>query len=86
MCLLPQKVAEKVPEDRQNIFQKAYNSIIGWRPYADNRAVIDKVLGSSFAMFNRALNRGDFYREPGRDMLYIQAGCLRDALSRSSMM
>ena len=74
LCLLPQEVAEKVPEDRQNIFQKAYNGIIGWRPYADNRAVIDKVLGGSFAMFNRALDRGNFYREPGRNILYIQAG------------
>ena len=74
LCVLPEKVAGNVPPERQTLLQKAYNSIMSWPPYADNRRTVDKVLGSSFALFNSALDRGDFYREPGRDVLYIQAG------------
>lgn len=50
------------------------DNLIKWAPYADNRNTIDKITGSSFALFNNALSRGEFNREPGRDVLYINAG------------
>lgn len=74
LFLLPDSVAEDVPPESRNVFQRIYNSVMSWRPYADNRERIDRIAGTSFAMFSRALDRSDFYREPGRDMLYIQAG------------
>lgn len=74
LFLLPEEVAEKVPEKDRNIFQKAYNAVMSWRPYSDNRNTVDKIAGSSFALFSRALGRADFYREPGRDVLYVHAG------------
>ena len=74
LCLLPDKVAGNVPEEEQNIFQKAYNAVMTRGPYAGHRDVIDRVAGTSFAMFSRALDRADFYREPGRDLLFVHAG------------
>lgn len=74
LCVLPEKVGGNIPIDKQNFLQKTYNSIMSWPVYAENRRILDNVLGSSFALFNHALERGDFYREPGRDVLYIQAG------------
>lgn len=51
------------------------DSAIGrWRPYAENRSRIDDMLGSSSALFNKALSRSDFYREPARQQLSIRAG------------
>ena len=45
-----------------------------WKPYAENRGTIDRIAGSTFAMFSEALDRSDFYREPGRDLLCVHAG------------
>lgn len=74
LCTLPAKVAEDKPEEEWNFWQRTYNSIMSWRPYADNKNTIDKIAGTSFAMFHKAINKGNFYREPGRDVLYINAG------------
>lgn len=74
LCALPDKVAGNVEPEQWNIFQKVYNAVMGWRPYADNRSTVDKVVGTSFAMFHKAIGRGNFYREPGRDVLYVAAG------------
>ena len=74
LFLLPDKVAEHLPEEEHNLFQRVYNSVMSWSPYKGNREVIDKVAGTSFCMFAKALDRSDFYREPGRDVLYIRAG------------
>lgn len=74
LFLLPDVVAEDVPEEDRNIFQRIYNSVLSWRPYADNRDMVDRIAGTSFAMFSKAIDRSDFYREPGRDMLYVHAG------------
>lgn len=49
-------------------------SLSRWEPYASNRRVIDKVLGSTFGLFYRSLDRSNFYREPDRKVLFIQAG------------
>lgn len=74
LFLLPEKVAGDVPEEEQNFFQKSYNSIMSWKPYSRNRRLIDNIAGTSFALFGKAVERSDFYREPGRDVLYVQAG------------
>ena len=74
LCLLPQDVAQRVPEEERTFFQNLYNKIMGWRPYSENRDRIDRILGSSFALFDKAMDRGNFYREPGQQILYIQAG------------
>ena len=74
LCVLPKEVAkDKAPEER-NVFEKGYNAVMRWRPYADNRNKVDRILGTSFALFHKATERSDFYREPGRDVLYISAG------------
>ena len=69
VCLLPDEVAKDRFEDERNIFQRAYNAVFG----GDARKAIDSVLGTSFTLFNKALDRSDFYREPGRDALYVSA-------------
>ena len=74
LCVLPAKVGGNRPGEDLKLWERAYNSVMSWRPYADNRNTVDKVLGSSFALFHKAMNRGNFYREPGRDMLYVSAG------------
>lgn len=74
LCLLPEKVAEKVPEEQRNFWQRTYNKVMGWGPYANNRKEVDSWLGGSFALFDKALDRSDFFREPGRNVLNITAG------------
>lgn len=36
--------------------------------------VLAAVLGAAFWMFRKVLDRSDYYREPGRDILYVHAG------------
>ena len=71
-CLLPTKFGEEGQEPRQ--FEVVLNKIVGWRPYADNKSTVDKILSSSFGLFNKAMSRSDFYREPARPQLYVRAG------------
>ena len=47
---------------------------VSWAPYKNNRDRVDKVVGSSFALFGKALNRSNFYREPTRPVLSVKAG------------
>ena len=72
-CLLPTKFGneEKAPLKRHEVI---LNKIVGWAPYADNKSTVDKILSSSFGLFYKAMNRSDFYREPARPQLTIQAG------------
>ncbi|MBP5625481.1 MAG: efflux RND transporter permease subunit [Bacteroidales bacterium] len=72
-CLLPTKFGneEKEPLKRHEVI---LNKIVGWAPYADNKAAIDNILSSSFGLFYKAMSRSDFYREPARPQLVIQAG------------
>lgn len=74
LFLLPEKTAEKIPQEERSFFQNAYNAIMSWRPYAKNKKVVDNIAGTSFALFKKSLDRADFYREPGRDALYVRAG------------
>lgn len=72
-CLLPEKFgnAPRVPLKRH---EEVLNTIVGWRPYARNKTTVDKILSSSFGLFNKAMTRSDFYRVPARPQLMIRAG------------
>ncbi len=74
LCVLPAKVAEDKPREQWTFWERTYNSVMSWRPYADNKNTVDNVAGTSFALFHKAINKGNFYREPGRDVLYVSAG------------
>ena len=71
-CLLPAKFGEEGREPKR--YEAVLNKIVGWRPYADNKSAVDKILGSTFGLFNKAMVRSDFYREPARPQLYVRAG------------
>jgi len=47
---------------------------VKWDYYSLRRNDIDKAIGSSFALFNESLSRLNFYREPQREYLSIEAG------------
>lgn len=72
-CLLPTKFGneEAAPLKR---YEVVLNKIVGWGPYADNKTAVDNILSSSFGLFYKAMSRSDFYREPSRPQLYINAG------------
>ena len=71
-CLLPTKFGQEGREPKR--YETVLNRIVGWRPYADNKSAVDRVLGTSFALFQKAMSRSDFYREPARPQLYVRAG------------
>lgn len=75
LCLLPDSSSLEKKKNR-NVFQELLYKVVSWDPYKDNRRVIDKVAGTSFAAFYKALDRSDFYREPERKTLQINAGML----------
>ncbi len=70
LFLIPQ------PEEKEQgqFYEKVVRPILSWKPYSDNRTLIDKWAGSTFGMFYRALDRANFYREPEKKTLYIRAG------------
>lgn len=72
-CLIPEKFGDERVAPLKP-YEKVLNKIVGWRPYADNKAAVDKVLGTSFGLFHEAMERSDFYREPARPSLSIRAG------------
>ncbi|MGM9785412.1 MAG: efflux RND transporter permease subunit [Candidatus Cryptobacteroides sp.] len=74
-CVLPTSAQMEKKIDK-NLWQKGVEKVVSWRPYADNRQTIDKIAGSSFGAFYRALGRSNFYREPQQKTLYIKAGML----------
>lgn len=71
--LLPDKVGGD-REEEWEWYERLYNSVVSEGFYADNRDLIDRILGTSFAMFYEAMDRSDFYREPSRQVLSIRAG------------
>lgn len=71
---LPEPDAGRGAAGRKSSFRKALEKVSAWTPYAENRRTIDKVLGSTFALFNEAMSRSDFYREPERKRLDVVAG------------
>ena len=72
-CLLPSKFGD---ENRAPLkpHQVVLNKIVGWKPYANNKSTVDKILSSTFGLFNKAMNHSNFYREPSRPQLSIRAG------------
>ncbi len=78
LCLIPAKPSYENAAPA-NKFEALCWKVSGWKPYADNRAVIDKIAGSSFALFHKAMDRMNFYREPDRTVLTIHAGMLEGA-------
>ncbi|MBE6234682.1 MAG: efflux RND transporter permease subunit [Bacteroidales bacterium] len=75
LCVLP-TAAQMEKKNDKNLWQKGVEKVVSWRPYADNRQTIDKIAGSSFGAFYRALGRSNFYREPQQKTLHINAGML----------
>jgi len=78
LCLIPEKPSSKdsVPK---NLMENLLFKVAGWKPYADRKDDIDRIAGSSFALFHKAMDRMDFYREPDRTVLTIRAGMLEGA-------
>ena len=68
LCLIPQ-ASSLDKDDRSGIAR-----LSRWTPYASHRYVLDKILGTSFTLFHKSLNRSTFYRVPERKVLYIRAG------------
>ena len=71
---LPKSDAVSGDNEQSTVFSKAAEKVAAWKPYAENRQNIDRVLGSTFALFNDAMSRSDFYREPERKRLEVVAG------------
>jgi multidrug efflux pump subunit AcrB len=75
LCVLPTSAQMEKKTDK-NLWQRGVEKVVSWKPYADNRQAIDKIAGSSFGAFYRALGRSNFYREPEPKTLHINAGML----------
>lgn len=73
LCVLPTRLSDAA-KSKAGRFDRFIDKIVTWKPYDRNRAVVDKVASSSFGLFYRSLNRSDFYREPEKKRLYINAG------------
>lgn len=63
-------------KERGKFYEKVVRPVVSWAPYANNRNVIDKYLGSTFGLFSKSLDRSNFYREPQKTVLHINAGML----------
>lgn len=78
LCLLPEKLGAGIPEKDRTAFQNFYNKVMSLEPYSGNKEKVDKFFGTSFALFNKALDRWNFYRTPEKKQLYIAAGLPED--------
>ncbi len=72
-CLLPTRFGDERRAPLKG-YEKALNKLVEWKPYADNKKLIDKIFSTSFGLFYEAMSRSDFYREPVRPSIYINAG------------
>ena len=75
LCVLPTASKLESVQDK-SLWQRGVEKFVSWKPYEENRHIIDKIAGSSFAAFHRALGRSNFYREPQQNILHIHAGML----------
>lgn len=75
LCVLPSRLSD-FKKSTASRFDKFIDKIVTWKPYDSNRQVIDKVVSSSFGLFYKSLNRSNFYREPEKKRLIINAGML----------
>lgn len=72
LCLLPESFTSPNGKPLSKA-QEFGNKILSWKPYGNNKKVVDNIAGTSFALFYKSLQKGDFYREPSRPELYISA-------------
>ncbi len=75
LCLLPTRLSD-YDKDKADRFDRFLDKIVTWKPYDRNRQLIDKIASSSFGLFYKSLNRSNFYREPEKKRLIINAGML----------
>ena len=75
LCLLPARMTDN-DRTKASGFDRFLDKIVTWKPYDNNRMVIDKIASSSFGLFYKSLNRSNFYREPEKKRLIINAGML----------
>lgn len=75
LCVLPAKMSD-TERAKAGRFDRVIDKIVSWKPYDNNRVAVDKIAGSSFGLFYRSLDRADFYREPEKKRLVINAGML----------
>ncbi len=73
LCVLPQRLTEKEKAAASG-FDRMLNRIVTWKPYERNRTTVDAIVSSSFGLFYKSLNRSNFYREPEKKRLIINAG------------
>lgn len=73
LCVLPARMTER-DKARAGRFDKILDDIVTWRPYERNRSAVDAIASSSFGLFYKSLNRSNFYREPEKKRLIINAG------------
>ncbi len=73
LCILPQRMTDR-DKVRASRMDKMLDRIVTWRPYERNRSTIDAIASSSFGLFYKSLNRSNFYREPEKKRLIINAG------------
>ncbi len=73
ICVLPVRMNER-EKARASRIDKILDDIVTWRPYERNRRTIDAIASSSFGLFYKSLNRSNFYREPEKKRLTINAG------------
>ena len=73
--LLPNSKDLKEKKDK-TFLENVAEKVVNWSPYGDNRVMIDKILGSSFGRFYSSLSKSNFYREPQKKVLHINAGLL----------
>lgn len=75
LCVLPAKMSD-TERAKAGRFDRFIDKIVSWKPYDNNRVAVDRIAGSSFGLFYRSLDRADFYREPEKKRLVINAGML----------
>ena len=74
LFLIPAAPAS-LPEEASS-WERAWFKVRSWKPYAQNKSRIDALAGSSSGLFHRSLGRANFYRQPARKTLSINAGML----------
>lgn len=82
LCVLPEERKSSVwiyEKKDDGPVSEVLKKVTAWKPYARRRPVIDKWAGSSFALFYKAMDRSNFYRQPTRRQLHIRAGLLEGA-------
>jgi len=74
-CLIPAPLSDK-DKSEADLYRKFIDKVSTWSPYASKKTEIDRILSSSFGLFYKSLDRANFYREPCKKHLYINAALL----------